>query len=147
MLVPVCICGLPGSGNRLVRRLLCSHGFDLTRALIKHFPPEGIGERFPRAVVPVRRPDCWYACVADQSGGWQIPKGEDIRGMNAERVARIGAEWHPRDVLFIQYEMILRSPAEAGDLICSHAGVEFVKWPEPIVDGNVKRLREIRGES
>jgi len=134
--VKVCICGLPDSGNRLVSRLLNAHGVE---TIIQHSPAEGIGAEYARAVVPVRRPCVWVLAMAANRPEFGDGVG-GLRARNAERLRRIGIEWAPEHILWVELAGIVGESDRSGETICEHAGVEFEDWPEPLVDPDAKYL-------
>ncbi len=114
---------------------------------IQHLPDSGDTrhEVCGRAIIPVRRPDIWWRSINEESFTFMQQRTVVRNGMQGwmkRRESAIYDNWHPRDVLHVQYEFIVASPVEAGRLICHHAGVQFVEWPEPIVNGNAKYERE-----
>jgi len=142
--VKVCICGLPDSGNRLVSRLLEAHGVE---TIVQHHPAEGIGAKYERAVVPVRRPRVWTLAMAanhEPMRHWSaVTRRGGLRAWNSERMARIGAEWEPEEILFVELAAIHTDPDRAGETICEHAGVPFEDWPERVIDPDAKYLEGV----
>jgi len=143
----VALCGMPSSGNRLLRGMLRHHGI---LAEVKHWGEfEDLAMGWQRdgltvaAVMPVRdeaisRASCARFWTAEQS------HDEEQRRHYAETL-RVCAELRI-PLLPVSYGQIVRNPNGIGRHILTWLGQPFVGWNTVVVDGDAKYHAQLSGE-
>lgn len=122
------ICGLPGSGNRLLERLFQAadaessvlHGSHGTKPLLDLLDAH-LADRC-LAVIPVRD---WHAEMASRRGGYSMDQHADALA----NVMRVLVERHVPTQM-ISYESLFLYPEESKNLLLEWAGLPLVPWPD-----------------
>jgi len=147
--VKVAVCGLPRSGNRLLRDLLLHHGHD---ADVRHF---GMSKAFRTggdqevAVWPIRAFGYWSRSIERD---WDLlPKPHAMGQHYTEAAARELVRIHEErtfervkalgiGVLRVSYEAIVKDPDTWGPEIVGFVapGSKWKGWPREVFDGNEK---------
>lgn len=136
----VVICGLPGSGNRLLKALVQAAGGD---AIVRH---GNTGAKYLckafrnhsdcRAIIPVRH---WRAETA--SNPWA--KSERQKDDCVREVIRALAGHPDVPVRMIGYEALFLYPEQSKYDLLSWLGLDpLTAWPEPPRDENAKWIDE-----
>jgi len=141
MITNILVCGLPGSGNRLVSRQLVRMGANAAPVLHcgKSVGPIGAGqsitnftEKHPAAavgvVIPIREQWAWLASVAKRYGATEEQAMEYRRIARSERWDQIEACKFA--VLPISLTLIYSDPPEAARRLADFTSFDYLDWPE-----------------
>ncbi len=141
MITNVYVCGLPGSGNRLISRHLVRMGANAAPVLHcgSTVGPIGAGgtitsfaSRFPAAavgiVIPIRDHKPWLASVQKRYGATEEQAREYARIAGMDRWQQIEDGRYP--TLPISLSLVYKQPQEAARRLADFCSFEFLDWPK-----------------
>ncbi len=140
--VLVVVCGLPGSGNRLLKRLFLAAGAEayvrhgnggakLYRKLFRLHPHRIV------AVMPVRD---WYSERSANSWAQREEQRDECVAVTCQVMAEDGIP-----LRMVGFESLFLYPERAKDLLLEWAGLPIVPWPDGDYprDENLKHHAEV----